>query len=299
MSAAAELPAEAAPEEERDRPHLEVVPDPSRLASLRAELHPYLPTRTQLRAPFAGVGAGTRVLIGQGMEWMRKDGWIWDGLTKAGAVAGGLFYGLPAIWTAISGITGPYAPFVPTAALICGCIAAKRYAPEVEEKPTPAPAAEAGQVEHQEDDEPEYLGEEDEEPIEADEVAALIRAIAARHQHQGVHLDDLLAEDLFEGWEKADLKAALTDEWGLPVESFKLLFKTPQGKAQRVRDGVRLRHLPQAPARGAGEGPVRALSAVPSQAPVEAPAGTPSGAPAEPVVEAAVGPSPTAPAAPS
>uniref|UniRef100_UPI002F91628A hypothetical protein n=1 Tax=Streptomyces virginiae TaxID=1961 RepID=UPI002F91628A len=305
---AAEIPAEAAPEEDRDRPHLEVVAEPGRIALLAADLRPYLPTRAQLRTPFAGVGAGTRVLVRQGCTWIAKDGWIWEGWTKVGAVAGGVYFGLPAVWTVVQSVTGPYAAFVPTAAVVCGCVAAKRFAPaeETDKKAEPVPAAKAT-AEDEDEDAPEYLDEEGDEPIEAAEVAALIRTVAARQQHQGAHLEDLLAEPLFEGWDKADLKTALTDEWGLPVEGFKLIFKTPEGKAQRNRDGVRLRHLPPAPARGVGEGPVRGLSLVPSQTPgealagtpPEALAGTPSGAPAEAAVEAAVGPSPTAPAAPS
>ncbi|MGW4510170.1 hypothetical protein ACWENO_36590 [Streptomyces sp. NPDC004436] len=305
---AAELPAEAAPEEDRDRPHLEVVAEPSRIASLAADLRPYLPTRDQLRTPFNGVGAGTRVLVRQGCTWIAKDGWIWEGWTKVGAIAGGVYFGLPAVWTVVQSVTGPYAPFVPTVAAVCGCVAAKRFAPDEAAEKTPkttkaVPAAQAA-AEEPDEDAPEYLDDEpSDEPIEADEVVALIRTVAARQQHQGAHLDDLLAEPLFEGWDKAALKAALTDEWGLPVEGFKLIFKTPEGRAQRNRDGVRLRHLPPAPARGAGEGPVRGLSLVPSQTPASTPPGgpasTPPGAPTEPVVEAAVGPSPTAPAAPS
>ncbi|WP_327419711.1 hypothetical protein [Streptomyces sp. NBC_01233] len=305
---AAELPAEAAPEEDRDRPHLEVVAEPGRIASLRADLRPYLPTREQLRTPLAGVGAGTRVLIRQGCTWIAKDGWIWEGWTKVGAVAGGVYFGLPAVWTVVQSVTGPYAAFVPTAAAVCGCVAAKRFAPaEEEKKGVPAPAAKDAAESDEDEDAPEYLDEEGDELIEAAEVADLIRSVAARQQHQGAHLEDLLAESLFEGWDKAELKTALTDQWGLPVEGFKLIFKTPEGKAQRNRDGVRLRHLPPAPVRGVGEGPVRGLSLVPSQTPAEDPASTPpealastpSGGPAEAAVEAVVGPSPTAPAAPS
>ncbi|MFI5672957.1 hypothetical protein [Streptomyces sp. NPDC051704] len=298
----AEHAAPAVAEEDKERPTLELVAEPGAMRLLLADLRNYLPTRAQLAVPFAGVGGGTRVLIRNGVTWLGKDGWVWDGLGKAGAVAGGVVFGLPAAWQAVVMSIGPYSAFVPTAVVICGCVAAKRYAPDDEEpkagrKPKKAEPVTAV-VEDPDQAEPEYLDDEPDEPIGADEVAALIRTVAARHKHQGAHLEDLLAEDLFAAWEKAELKAALTNTWGLPVESFKLIFKNPQGSTQRVRDGVRLRHLPPAPAPG-GEGPVRGLSAVPSQTPVEDPASSPSGAPAEPVVEAVVGPSPTAPAAPS
>ncbi|WP_037940244.1 hypothetical protein, partial [Streptomyces sp. NRRL WC-3719] len=259
---AAELPAEAAPEEGHDRPHLELVPAPGRTAPRVPDLRPYLPTRTDLRAPLAGVGAGARVLVRRGCAWIAKDGWVWDGWTKLGAVAGGVYVGLPAAWTVVQDVTGPYAAFVPTAAVVGGCIAAKRAAPpRPGQKPKPAPDT-APAVEDL-DDEPEHPDDAP-ETVGPDEIAALIREVAARHGHQGAHLEDLLDEPLLTGWDKAELKSALTD-WGLPVESFKLLFQTPDGKRQRVRDGVRLRHLPPAPTPDADEPPARTLAAVPSQ----------------------------------
>lgn len=76
---------------------------------------------------------------------------------------------------------------------------------------------------------------------------ALIRHVAATSdQGTAAHLDDVLAEGqrrgLFGGWEKADLKAHLTEDLGLPVEELKLTFK----RRQRVRLGVRLKALPEA-----------------------------------------------------
>ncbi|WP_055526632.1 hypothetical protein [Streptomyces graminilatus] len=291
MSAAEPLPAEEPSEiavevEAPERVHLELVEDEEsesergRVAVMASELRPYLPTRAQLAVSFAGVGAGTRVLIGHGWTWLGKDGWIWDGLTKVGAVAGGCVVGLPAVWQAVATVTGPYAPFVPTVAVVCGCVAAKRYAPKTEKaKKKPASviedqdADEAAEAESAEEDADEVIGAED--------VAQLVRDVAARHKHQGVHLEDLLTEPLFEGWEKAELKAALTDDWALPVESFKLIFQTPEGKRQRNREGVRLRHLPQTPAGRVGEGPVRGLAVVPSQPPAEGGSSTLPEAPVE------------------
>ncbi|MGW1306504.1 hypothetical protein ACWD5R_43690 [Streptomyces sp. NPDC002514] len=299
MSAAEATPVEDA-EDVPQGPRLSLVKDEwrlARIAALGADLRPYLPTRSQLRAPLRGVGAGTRVLAGRGWAWLSEDGWIWDGLTKAGAIAGGAYFGLPAVWDVVEGTAGPYAPFVPTAALVCGCVIARRFAPAgaktaLEKANRPEAAVD---IEDQDDDEPEYLDEDAAELIDIEDVAALIRKVASRHDHQGAHLEDLLTEDLFVGWEKGELKTALAGDYGLPVESFKLIFPTAEGKRQRVREGVRLRHLPPAPAEGAGEGPARGLALVPPQPAAGATASTPPGAPAGLAAE----PSPTEPAAPS
>lgn len=93
------------------------------------------------------------------------------------------------------------------------------------------------------------------------ELAAIVRRVA-RHR-QGAHLADLLAEPELTGWTQPELKAAITVEFGLPVEEFKLIL----GGRQRVRDGVRVRDLPLAP--------------TPEPAP-EAPAAPPPDPPADP-----------------
>ncbi|MEU5431016.1 hypothetical protein AB0H73_36180 [Streptomyces olivoreticuli] len=280
-------------EEAPDRPRVELVQEPGRFSALWADLRPYLPTRSNLAAPLSGVGAGTAVLIGRGWTWLWAEG-PQDALMRAGGVVLAGYAGVNTVTT----IGGPFVGYITPAAVVGWCVSAKLHAPKgEEEKPMKEKKQPTTADNEDQDDEPEYLDEAEE--VEVEDVAALIRAVAARHQHQGAHLDDLLAEPFFEGWGKADLKAALTDDWGLPVEGFKLFFPTPSGKRQRNREGVRLRHLPPAPARGAGEGLVRDLSPAPSQTPVEAPASTPSGAPAEATVEGAVEPSPTAPEAPS
>ncbi|MGK5500511.1 hypothetical protein [Streptomyces sp. URMC 125] len=246
-------------EEAAEHPHLKLVAEPGKVASFLADLRPYLPTRANLAAPLAGVGAGTRVLIGRGWTWLWKEG-PQDAALRAGGV---VLAGYAGVNTATV-LAGPYLPFLPTAAVVGWCVAAKLNAPKTgaapqraDSSPEGEPAAvPAGEVEHQE-----HAEEAAVEVIEAGDVAALIRAVAARHKHQGAHLEDLLAEPLFEGWTKSELKAALSDDWGLPVESFKLIF---DGR-QRVRDGVRLKHLPpvlrpvpdgtgEGPAPGAGEG---------------------------------------------
>ncbi|MFJ4577532.1 hypothetical protein ACIP4W_40550 [Streptomyces sp. NPDC088846] len=304
MSTAEHLPVEE-PEETTDRPRLELVAEPGRMASMWAELRPYLPTPGNLAGPMAGVGAGSLVLLSQGWTWVWGEG-LQDGAMKAGGV---LLVGYAA-FTTLDTMLGAYAGYAIPPALIAWCLIAKRYEPSAAEieakakarvaeakakvedakKKTKAKADEAkakekarefarkarrgepikdegqadekvvGQVEEQADDGPVT-------EIEAEDVVDLIRDIAARNGHQGVHLDDLVVHPLFEGWEKRELKAALPDSWGIPVDDFKLRF----GGRQRVRDGVRLRDLPPAPGEGpgdaAGEGPTRALTAVPSDPP--------------------------------
>jgi hypothetical protein len=287
MSAAEQLPVEDDDQEHEEHPHLELVEEPGKLAALCAELRPYLPTRSALAGPLAGVGAGSAVLLGKGWKWLWEDG-----PREAGIRAGGVALGTYAGAHAVSVAAGPYVGYSIPAAVVAWVVAAKHYAPadaKAAAKPVgksaPADRCSADGAADEPVPAPES-GPEELPAIEAGEVVALIRAVAARHEHQGAHLEDLLAEPLFEGWEKADLKAALLDEWDLPVESFKLIYKTPQGRTQRVRDGVRLRHLPQPPAEGAGEGPARGLSVVPSEPPAVVLFKAP--------VEAAASPSPPA-----
>ncbi|MFB7747667.1 hypothetical protein [Streptomyces sp. NPDC056132] len=289
---AVEETVEAAPE----RPHLELVQAPGRLAAMRSELRPYLPTPGNLRGVLAGVGAGSLVLLSRGWAWVWAEG-LQDGAMRAG---GAVLAGYAAVNTAVV-MAGPFLGYVVPAAVIGWCAVAKHHAPAAAPAPT-KPKVRADEVEHAQDDGQaeafDEFDEADEEPLEADEVAALIRDVAARHGHQGAHLDDLLAEPQFEGWSKGELKAALVEDWGLPVESFKLLF----AGRQRVRDGVRVRHLP-APLRavpaGAGEGPLSGPRPTPApRAPEALPGPGPEGA-AGGGAGGRVGPSPSGPAPPS
>ncbi|MGW3491973.1 hypothetical protein [Streptomyces sp. NPDC001054] len=214
------------------------------------DLRPYLPTPRRLAPLAAGVGAGSRALAARGWRWLLADGWREAG-TRAGGVALGGYLGAHAALTA----AGPWTPYLGPGAVACWCVAAWRAAPPreavAEEKPSVEPEPDNG--------------------LTRNEVAALIRAVAARHEHRGAHLDDLLAEPAFESWEKAELKAALQSDWGLPVESFKLLF----AGRQRVRDGVRLtalpEPLPEAPA-GAPLGGAPEAASDPLPEPLSAPA---------------------------
>jgi hypothetical protein len=93
------------------------------------------------------------------------------------------------------------------------------------------------------DDDGEWIDEEP--PLQV--LLALIRHVAnTSDQGTAAHLDDVLTEGqrrgLFGGWEKADLKAHLMEDLGLPVEELKLTFR----RRQRVRLGVRLKALPEA-----------------------------------------------------
>lgn len=116
------------------------------------------------------------------------------------------------------------------------------------------------------------------------EVAAIVQDVAARHDHTGVHLADLLAHPEFEGWDQAELRAAFEDDWHVPVVEFKLRYPVEglKKKRERVRIGVRLADLRDrlaeapttVPERGQqtpAEHPVQA----PVQAPVQHPVQTP------------------------
>ncbi|WP_432091038.1 hypothetical protein [Streptomyces sp. NRRL F-5630] len=194
------------------------------------DLRPYLPTPGRLAPLAAEVGAGSLALARRGFGWLLADGW-----REAGPRAGGIALGGYVAAHTVLAVTGPWTPYLGPGAVACWCIAAWRAAPPREAAVEEKPSAES----------------EPDDALTRHEVAALIRAVAARHEHRGAHLDDLLAEPLFEGWEKAELKAALIEDWGLPVESFKLIF----AGRQRVRDGVRLTALPEPPVEGPPEAP--------------------------------------------
>ena len=180
---------------------------------LAAELRPIL--------VFTGAGAalwtGSVVLAVRGWQWLgqRLGGWE----ERLGAIAVGGYLAAYGCWHA------PHiARFAVPGAVLAWCLAAWCVAPA-------APDAEPA-----------------EQPVEAApelalaELAAVVRRVA-RHR-QGAHLADLLTEPELEGWTQPELKAAITVDFGLPVEEFKLIL----GGRQRVRDGVRVRDLPLAPA---------------------------------------------------
>ncbi|QKM65782.1 hypothetical protein STSU_000065 (plasmid) [Streptomyces tsukubensis NRRL18488] len=257
------------------------------MAALWSDLRPYLPTRTNLSGPLSGVGAGSVVLLGRGWKWLWAEG-PHDAAIRAGGVALGVY----ATINTVPAVAGPYAPFMPSAAAVGWCIAAKLHAPSKGKKTeTPGTAEPDDVTEDPGDADSESIKAHAPEEIDVDDVVRLIRDIAARNGHQGTHLDDLVAQPLFEGWLKAELKAELTTRWGFHVENFKLFF---DGR-QRNRDGVRLRHLPETPAdpigEGLAEGSARGLSLVPRQ--------PPAGPPASSSAEAADNPSPTRRRAPS
>lgn len=122
---------------------------------------------------------------------------------------------------------------------VLAALVAGQGQPEVEAAPQQPEGATAEQA----DDDGEFIDLEPPAPV----LYALVRHVAATSdQGTAAHLDDLLAEGqrrgLFGGWEKADLKAHLTEDLRLPVEELKLHFR----RRQRVRLGVRLKALPEA-----------------------------------------------------
>ncbi|WP_371631852.1 hypothetical protein OG892_39725 [Streptomyces sp. NBC_00341] len=306
----------------------------------RLDLRAYLPTPRNLRVLLTGVGEGTGVLVGRGWEWLRGEGWDSESAMKAG----GTVFVCYAAGTAALEQWGTYTGYLIPPAVAVWCLVARQHTDlavavrtatreardaekarllkEAKEKiaaaakeaaaarfrggPPGAPAAPVLQGDVLEND----IEDEDEEPegLTVEEIAAVVRRVAGRHpRHLGVHLSDLLPEPELQGWEQPDLKAALQDDWGLPVSSFKLTF--PAGPA-RTREGVRLEHLPAAPAGPGGRGPAGAgegLALVPSQHPAagspehpaEHPAGARSAAPSGTSSGVAVSPSPSPAPAPS
>ncbi|MEU5138096.1 hypothetical protein [Streptomyces californicus] len=319
----------------------------------RLDLRSYLPTPRNLRGLLAGVGEGTGVLVGRGWDWVRGEQWDGDSAMKGG----GVVFVCYAAGTAALEQWGTYTGYLIPPALAVWCLIARQHtalaiavrtavreAKEAEADRlldeerrkiaatakaaarhrvgAPAPAACADMADTAADAVEETSAaavEEDCPELTVEDAARMIRRVAGRHpKHLGVHLSDLLAEPEVEGWEQSALKAELL-ALNLPVSSFKLTF--PGGRA-RTREGVRLEHLPQAPAAPAGQAGGRApeagpqgapsgagegLALVPAQHPAGALAGpppgarpgTPSSTPSGAAAGAPLSPSPTLAPAPS
>ncbi|MFD5033625.1 hypothetical protein ACFWM0_24940 [Streptomyces sp. NPDC058405] len=180
------------------------------------------------------LAAGSLVLLRKGWAYVTPrltvgERWLY------GAGAG---YAL--IYTAGNVDLGPAGPFVAPGAVVTWCVAAWIVSPP------PGPGRPSRS--------PEVNGPEESVDPGLAAVVALVRTVAAANGHQGVHLADLIATGDLAPWEQPELKAALTSEWGIPVEEIKLRFN---GR-QRVRDGVRLRDLPELPDEAAPEVPAEA-----------------------------------------
>ncbi|MEU3137580.1 hypothetical protein ABZ691_33045 [Streptomyces sp. NPDC006854] len=262
----------------------------------RLDLRSYLPTPRNLRVLLAGVGEGTCVLVGRGWAWLRGEGWDGDSAMKAGGVA----FVCYAAGTAALEAWGTYTGYLIPPAAVVWCLVARQHtelavavrtatgeAKEAERKrllaeareeiaatakrtahrrvggPAPAEPADTADTAADTADtagEPPAPAEDDGPELTAADVVRIVRRVAARHpRHLGVHLSDLLDQPELEGWEQSALKATLL-ALNFPVSSFKLTF--PQGPA-RTREGVRLEHLPQAPAAPAGQAGGRAPSPAP------------------------------------
>ncbi|MFJ2591123.1 hypothetical protein [Streptomyces sp. NPDC087538] len=327
--------------------------EPGRVAVMCAELGAYLPTPRNLAGLLTGVGEGSAVLLGRGWAWIRGEGEGWD--SDSAMRAGGVVLVAYAVGRSVAGALGTYTGYAIPPAVVAWCLVARQYtdlavavraatkeakeaerarllkeareelaeaAKKAAEARIKAKAKRRGGQDDRADagvqeDAAEVVGQDqDGGELTVDDIAAVIRRVAARHPHHlGVHLSDLRPEPELEGWEQPELKAALTDDWNLPVTSFKLTFP---GRPARTREGVRLEHLPAAPATPAGAGGGRppagalagvgeGLALVPSQHPAGGRSGTPSGArsstpagtPSGVAAGAVVSPSPTPATPPS
>ncbi|BDH16225.1 hypothetical protein [Streptomyces hygroscopicus] len=224
-------------------------------------LRAYLPTRQLARA----LCSGSAVLIGKGWAWITAEG-----AKEAGTRL--LYSGIGLYAGAYVAHTTPQI-VMPVAVVgwIGGALMFAPSPPPPSKGRPPVDLTKQAAVEDQDEDQ-----DLNEPEPDLDEVAGLVRCLAGT-QHQGAHLDDLLATGELGDWDKDALKAALA-EWEIPVEEkgFKL---TLDGR-QRVRQGVRLRDLPA----GAGETPAAAGEGAPSgppPAPAQPPANTPPEGPAE------------------
>ncbi|MER7395469.1 hypothetical protein ABT381_08130 [Streptomyces sp. NPDC000151] len=215
-----------------ERPTEEAAPGRTRI-----DVRPYLPNREAAGALFTGSSA----LIARGWAWVTAEDWK-EALARLGYVAGGGYV--------LAYLAHNHPSVVMPVGLVGWGVAAWMHTPS----PTPATkrpaAAEDADQEHDED-----LDDQAFSPApDLELVAALVRKLAGT-EHQGAHLDDLIATGELGDWEKADLKAALT-AWEVPVEEgLKLRFNGQQ----RNRQGVRLRDLPA----GLGEAPAEAGEGAP------------------------------------
>lgn len=230
-------------------------------------LRAYLPTRQTARA----LCSGSAVLIGKGWTWITAEG-----VKEAGSRL--LYSGIGLYAGAYLAHTNPQ--IVMPVAVVGWIGGALMFAP------SPPPPGKARPVDLTKQTALDDLDEDqdlDEPEPDLDTVAGLVRRLAGT-EHQGAHLDDLLATGELGDWDKDALKAALI-EWEIPVgeKGFTLRFN---GR-QRVRQGVRLRDLPA----GAGEAPAAAGEGAPS-GPLPAPTQPPASTPPEGPAEAAADPSP-------
>ncbi|MGA5637104.1 hypothetical protein [Streptomyces lydicamycinicus] len=230
-------------------------------------LRAYLPTRQTARA----LCSGSAVLIGKGWAWITAEG-----AKEAGSRL--LYSGLGLYAGAYVAHTNPQ---LVMPVVVVGWIGgALMFAPSPPPPGKGRPVDLTKQAALDDLDEDQDL---DEPEPDLDTVARLVRRLAGT-EHQGAHLDDLLATGELGDWDKDALKAALT-EWEIPVgeKGFTLRFN---GR-QRVRQGVRLRDLPA----GAGEAPAAAGEGAPP-GPPPVPAQPPASTPPEGPAEAAADPSP-------
>ncbi|MET8982121.1 hypothetical protein ABZX85_41715 [Streptomyces sp. NPDC004539] len=214
-------------------------PSPSLPRRITAELRPVL----AVSGAGSTLWAGSRILISRGWALLGRHFTGWE---KAGVVLGGGY-----LISYAARQAPEIAQFAAPGLAVAWCVAAWCTAPT---------APRTGETSGPGPDEPE------EHDLALDDLAAAVRRIAG--PRQGAHLAQLLDDPEFTGWEQADLKAAIL-ALDVPVEEFKL---TLAGR-QRVRDGVRVRHLP-------------------ADATPEAPASAPPGAPAEPAPRPAAAPPP-------
>ncbi|MEW1798147.1 hypothetical protein [Streptomyces niveus] len=235
--------------------------------------------RAGARQALAELVAGSRTLMGLGWAWVTKPGGR-ETLERLGYTAAGGYL----VVRVVAGTGDTVQAFVGPGLVVGWCVAAWMYSPAQEKASKARKARKAADAAvtappvsaEPEGQEPRDVGQFDVDPVDLPELVGLVVTVAAKYEHQGAHLADVLAAGELDGWTVTDLRTAFED-FGVPVAD-QLGLKFPGRPRPRNRPGVRLRDLPQH------------LLEAPAEAGERGPSGRPETAPATPAGSAPEGP---------
>lgn len=202
--------------------------------------------RAGARQALADLVAGSQILMGRGWTWVTKPGGR-ETLERLGYTAAGGYLAV----RVVAGTGDTVQAFVGPGMVLGWCVAAWMYSPAQEKASKARKARKAAEVAVTAPPVSAEPGDQKPEDVGLPELAALVVTVAAKYQHQGAHLADVLAASELAGWTVTDLRTSF-ESFGVPVAD-QLGLKFPDRPRPRNRPGVRLRDLPEAPAE-AGEG---------------------------------------------